>query len=772
MSYKHKSGAQKRKEKDERDNEAKKGQLSLGQYFKPSTASTELPIRSIVKSSQVSNELEGKGNNVIIIDSNSTNLSMVIHTNEDNIITETDNVTIVTEKSLSSPRLQPLYKYFDIGDPNFDIDRDLKYPHIPNPESFPVDSEGFSVPISIFKKKLTNNEMITRDWLVWSKVKQAFYCLPCKLFSTLPESQRSALALPEGFSTAKRWKKLYDKVPEHENSSVHKKSYVQWKSEIFKIKKDKSLSGILLKSINSDKEKWRELLKRLIKVTLFLAERGLAFRGDSEKIGESSNGNFLGILELLANYDPVLNEHLNKIRHFQEKGDRMQVHYLSHDIQNEFISLCAAEVTKKILEEREKARYYSVIVDATPDSAHVEQTVILIRYVNLTEQVENQQYQVEERLLCFVDCANKSGKAIADLIMSKLKIFKIPLEYCKGQGYDNGSNMKGVYKGAQVIILRANNEAIYSACTCHSLNLCGEQAAESCTAAFTFFGVIQKLYNIISSSPQRWEILKKKIPSSLHSMLRSRWSARVDSVKPVAAHLPAILETLEDLKLPNLTSECRRDIQGLEKYFKTFNCLLLASIWFKILKSIDIVNRVLQCKSGTLDVASKNLSSLIEDLHKIRNEGYDNILNETLIVAKNIGWPQYFEEELKRTRKRKRHIDEDDENENADDHQRTKFKNDVFNIILDSVIGDMTVRFESVHSLCERFSVLWLNKEMTIDQIQEKTTRLVKQYPKDLGDELTDELQSLKLIYSANFGEKTLSPWDLLNAIKTSNLEN
>lgn len=210
---------------------------------------------------------------------------------------------------------------------------------------------------------------------------------------------------------------------------------------------------------------------------MFLTERGLAFRGDSEEICESSNGNFLGILELLANYGPVLNEHLNKIRHFQEKGDRMQVHYLSHDIQNEFISLCAAEVTKKIPEEREKARYYSVIVDATPDSAHVEQTVILIRYVNLTEQVENQQYQVEERLLCFVDCANKSGKAIADLIMSKLKIFKIPLEDCKGQGYDNGSNMKGVYKGAQAIILRANNEAIYSACTCHSLNLCGEQAA-------------------------------------------------------------------------------------------------------------------------------------------------------------------------------------------------------------------------------------------------------------------------------------------------------
>lgn len=73
-----------------------------------------------------------------------------------------------------------------------------------------------------------------------------------------------------------------------------------------------------------------------------------------------------------------------------------------------------------------------------------------------------------------------------------------------------GSNIKGVYKGAQAIILAANSEAIYSACTNHSLNLRGEQAAASCPTAVTFFGALQKLYNIFSSSIQRWEILKKK----------------------------------------------------------------------------------------------------------------------------------------------------------------------------------------------------------------------------------------------------------------------
>jgi len=60
-----------------------------------------------------------------------------------------------------------------------------------------------------------------------------------------------------------------------------------------------------------------------------------------------------------------------------------------------------------------------------------------------------------------------------------------------------------IYKGVQVIILRANSEAIYSACTCHSLNQCGEQAAESCPAAIILFRAIQKLYNIFNSIPKR-----------------------------------------------------------------------------------------------------------------------------------------------------------------------------------------------------------------------------------------------------------------------------
>lgn len=62
--------------------------------------------------------------------------------------------------------------------------------------------------------------------------------------------------------------------------------------------------------------------------------------------------------------------------------------------------------------------------------------------------------------------------------------------------------------------------------------------------------------------------IKKKIPSSFHSKSRTRWSARVDCIKLVVAHLPAILEALEYLNQLNLISEYQRDISNWKNIFK------------------------------------------------------------------------------------------------------------------------------------------------------------------------------------------------------------
>lgn len=192
------------------------------------------------------------------------------------------------------------------------------------------------------------------------------------------------------------------------------------------------------------------------------------------------------------------------------------------------------------------------------------------------------------------------------------------VEHCRGQGYDNGANMVRKYKGAQACILQCNSLAIFSLCACHSLNLCGSQVAECCEEVLTFFGVVQKFYNVFSSSPARWEILKNNIGCSLHSLSHTRWSDRLESVKSLAAHIPGIKAALSDLLQLNLTAETKADVKVLINYMNSFTSLLLASIWYKVLAAIDLRNKVLQAHNTTIDVEVKNANSLIENLKSLR----------------------------------------------------------------------------------------------------------------------------------------------------------
>ena len=66
--------------------------------------------------------------------------------------------------------------------------------------------------------------------------------------------------------------------------------------------------------------------------------------------------------------------HLEKVDTRQKAGKRMSAHYLSSDSQNELISACANQVQVAILDDLRFEKYFSIIVDATPDSSHTKET--------------------------------------------------------------------------------------------------------------------------------------------------------------------------------------------------------------------------------------------------------------------------------------------------------------------------------------------------------------------------------------------------------------
>ena len=95
-----------------------------------------------------------------------------------------------------------------------------------------------------------------------------------------------------------------------------------------------------------------------------------------------------------------------------------------------------------ILAEIISTKYYSIIVDVTPDSSHVEQTAfILLKFsiCKLQRQCHLRSSRALSRIVAVTTKLEKLPLLHAELINETLRKNGIPLADCRGQGYDNGS---------------------------------------------------------------------------------------------------------------------------------------------------------------------------------------------------------------------------------------------------------------------------------------------------------------------------------------------
>ena len=241
---------------------------------------------------------------------------------------------------------------------------------------------------------------------------------------------------------------------------------------------------------------------RILLIVKFLAEHNIAFRGSNSKVYQDSNGNFLGLVQMLAEFDPIIKEHVDRIT-----NDKIRDHYLGPSIQNELINLLAVAIRSEIIRKVKEAKYFSVLLDCTPDASHQEQMSLIIRYVDASSG----SFCIEESFLGFLDVNDTTGQGLFDVLKNELKSLDLDIVNLRGQGYDNGSNMKGRHQGVKSKVLEINRRAFYSACGCHSLNLTLCDMAKSCRKASDFFGIIQRIYTTFANSTKRWQILKNNI---------------------------------------------------------------------------------------------------------------------------------------------------------------------------------------------------------------------------------------------------------------------
>ncbi|XP_045802280.1 zinc finger MYM-type protein 1-like [Trifolium pratense] len=314
--------------------------------------------------------------------------------------------------------------------------------------------------------------------------------------------------------------------------------------------------------------------------------------------------------------------------------------------------------------------------------------------------------QVVEYFLEFLIVDDTTGKSLFDVIMNELNVLGLDISNLRGQGYDNGSNMKGKHQGVQKRFLDVNPRAFYTPCGCHSLNLVLCDMANCCSKAITFFGVVQRIYTIFSSSPKRWKILLDHIPSlTLKSLSQTRWESRIESVKAIRFQTSEIRDALLKLTEVNDEPRIKSEAECLATYeLGKFEFLLGMIIWYEILFAVNTVSKHFQSKNMRMDVAIEQLKGLISFFEKYREDGFENAMISAKEIASEMDIEPKFRE--KRIIHRKKRFDESVDNEVSKTPEES-FKSDYFLYILDHAITSFQSRFEQFKIYQDIFGFLF-----------------------------------------------------------------
>ncbi|CAA0823159.1 hAT dimerisation domain-containing protein / transposase-related [Striga hermonthica] len=233
----------------------------------------------------------------------------------------------------------------------------------------------------------------------------------------------------------------------------------------------------------------------------------------------------------------------------------------------------------------------------------------------------------------------------------------------------------------------------------------------SSVQAKSFFGVIQRIYKLFSTSTKRWDDLKSFVKGrkgrrlTLKSWSDTRWKSRVDSVKAVRFQAPQIRDALLHLVENRGDATTASDARSLADYeLQSFDFLVGIIIWFEILQKVNSVSKLFQRNDMVIGESISLLQGLIVFLEEYRNCGFEAAKVEAQKIASEMDVePAFCEIQIRRKSKLFDENARDEPVQGAEEYFRLNY----FLQIVDNALSSLQLRFVQFQKYEEIFGFLF-----------------------------------------------------------------
>ena len=317
------------------------------------------------------------------------------------------------------------------------------------------------------------NWLESYSWLCYSPSMDGAFCLSCVLFGDIFSGK--AKKITRLFSEPLcRWNDAAFTFKKHAGHGtggemgLHASTFPMLTALLAQMSgAAQPIEVILEKNVKKEIEENRNKLASIADAVLYCGRLGLPLRGhrdDSKyhpEVGQYSTGgvgNFIETLNLkVRSGDKVLENHL--------KTCGKNKSYISKTSQDKMIKCFGQVISEQIVNDIKESKFFTIIADEAADSSHKEQMALVLRFVD-------KNMDIREEFIAFLQCKwGLSGENLAKLLLDALNDLDLPIEDCRGQGYDGAGSVAGCVKGLAARILRLNPKALYTHCYSHRLNL-------------------------------------------------------------------------------------------------------------------------------------------------------------------------------------------------------------------------------------------------------------------------------------------------------------